>query len=194
MIVLPTLQRRIRGEFLRIVVIFGVLGLLLVGAIFVSGRVPTLLVSMNYDSIAWGREMETAMNALRFPQQYPRRGRSNGAGSSSRRWARRERMSRRRVSPGCWTRCRRPGHAFRPVSNRAVMWTMPSRTCAWPWRNWSRSTSRACSTACGVRRSSVTPPSWARPACSFSGTLLAVFMADGISGKVSHPLRARPRF
>ena len=71
MIVLPTLQRRIRGDFFRLVLLFGVLGLLLVGAIFVAGRMPTLLVRMNYDSIAWARDMETAMNALRFPDQYP---------------------------------------------------------------------------------------------------------------------------
>jgi NtrC-family two-component system sensor histidine kinase KinB len=71
MIVLPTLQRRIRGDFFRLVLLFGVLGLLLVGAIFVAGRMPTLLMRMNYDSIAWARDMETAMNALRFPDQYP---------------------------------------------------------------------------------------------------------------------------
>lgn len=71
MIVLPTLRRRIRRDYLRLVIVFGALGLLLVVAVFVAGRIPTLMVRMNYDSIAWVRDMETAMNALRFPEQYP---------------------------------------------------------------------------------------------------------------------------
>ena len=71
MIVLPTLQRRIRRDYFRLVIVFGALGLLLVVAVFVAGRIPTLMVRMNYDSIAWARDMETAMNALRFPEQYP---------------------------------------------------------------------------------------------------------------------------
>ncbi len=71
MIVLPTLQRRIRRDFFRMVIVFGALGLLLVVAVFVAGRIPTLMVRMNYDSISWVRVMETAMNALRFPEQYP---------------------------------------------------------------------------------------------------------------------------
>jgi len=71
MIVLPTLQRRIRRDYFRLLIVFGALGLLLVVAVFVAGRIPTLMVRMNYDSIAWVRDMETAMNALRFPEQYP---------------------------------------------------------------------------------------------------------------------------
>ncbi len=71
MIVLPTLQRRIRSDFSRLVLVFGALGLLLVTALLVAGRVPMLMVRMNYDSIAWSREMETALNGLRFPGHYP---------------------------------------------------------------------------------------------------------------------------
>jgi signal transduction histidine kinase len=200
MIVLPTLQRRIRGEFLRIVVIFGVLGLLLVGAIFVSGRVPTLLVSMNYDSIAWGREMETAMNALRFPQQYPEkeaeqwRGQFESALGKAR--ANVTEAGEPRVLDALqasWARFQAGLESGRDVDDafkdlRMAVAELVKVNEQGMLDRLRRSALIRDATVLGA-------------ACLFVlGTLLAVFMADGISGKVSHPLRraaevlkARPR-
>ena len=37
-------------------------------AVFVAGRIPTLMVRMNYDSIAWARDMETTL-LIEFPKR-----------------------------------------------------------------------------------------------------------------------------
>lgn len=71
MTTLPTLQKRIRRAFLRLVLLFGALGVILVTGVFVSGQMPSLLVRMNYDSIAHVRMMDAAASGLRFPAQYP---------------------------------------------------------------------------------------------------------------------------
>ncbi|HBW14974.1 MAG TPA: PAS domain-containing sensor histidine kinase [Desulfovibrio sp.] len=74
MTVLPTLQKNIRRAFGRLMLLFGCLGALLVLAFFIAGRLPTLLVRMNYDSIAYVRQMEEAVFALRLPEQYVQQG------------------------------------------------------------------------------------------------------------------------
>ena len=53
MIVLPTMHKRIRRSFLRLVLLFGALGVLMVTGITIAGRVPSELIRMNYDSIAY---------------------------------------------------------------------------------------------------------------------------------------------
>ena len=50
MIVLPTMHKRIRRSFLRLVLLFGALGVLMVTGITIAGRVPSELIRMNYDS------------------------------------------------------------------------------------------------------------------------------------------------
>lgn len=67
MIILPTLQKSIRKAFMRLVLLFGGLGLILVMAIFITGRIPAKLVRMNYDSIAHAEAMLEAMTALHYP-------------------------------------------------------------------------------------------------------------------------------
>ena len=52
MIVLPTMHKRIRRSFLRLVLLFGALGVLMVIGITIAGRVPSELIRMNYDSIS----------------------------------------------------------------------------------------------------------------------------------------------
>lgn len=64
MTILPTLQKSIRRAFLRLVLLFGVLGILLVAGIFFAGRMPTLLLRMNYDSIAYAQKMEEALSGM----------------------------------------------------------------------------------------------------------------------------------
>ncbi|MFQ8738081.1 MAG: hypothetical protein ACLSAH_20505 [Bilophila wadsworthia] len=63
MIVLPTMHKRIRRSFLRLVLLFGALGVLMVTGITIAGRVPSELIRMNYDSIAYAQEMVRAMTA-----------------------------------------------------------------------------------------------------------------------------------
>ena len=70
MIVLPTMHKRIRRSFLRLVLLFGALGALMVIGITIAGRVPSELIRMNYDSIAYAQEMIRAMNGIRFPDLY----------------------------------------------------------------------------------------------------------------------------
>lgn len=70
MIVLPTMHKRIRRTFLRLVFLFGALGALLLAGISIAGRVPSELIRMNYDSIAYAQEMVRAMNGIRFPELY----------------------------------------------------------------------------------------------------------------------------
>lgn len=65
---LPTLYRSIARAFARVVLVFGGLGALLIAGVFFAGRMPSLLVRMNYDSVAYVRQMEEAMDSLRFPQ------------------------------------------------------------------------------------------------------------------------------
>ena len=47
MIVLPTMHKRIRRSFLRLVLLFGALGVLMVTGITIAGRVPSELIRMN---------------------------------------------------------------------------------------------------------------------------------------------------
>ena len=70
MIVLPTMHKRIRRSFLRLVLLFGALGVLMVTGITIAGRVPSELIRMNYDPIAYAQEMVRAMNGIRFPELY----------------------------------------------------------------------------------------------------------------------------
>ena len=43
---------------------------LMVTGITIAGRVPSELIRMNYDSIAYAQEMVRAMNGIRFPELY----------------------------------------------------------------------------------------------------------------------------
>lgn len=70
MLVLPTLHKRIRRSFLRLVLLFGSLGVLLVIGITLAGRVPSELIRMNYDSISYAQQLREAMNGVRFPALY----------------------------------------------------------------------------------------------------------------------------
>lgn len=189
MIVLPTLQRRIRGDFFRLVLLFGALGLLLVGAIFVAGRMPTLLMRMNYDSIVWARDMETAMNAVRFPEQYPE--------NAPARWkeifetaltqARNnitepeepqilERLQR------AWTNFQASTDAQRGVDNaykelRLILAKLVQVNEQGMLERLNRHAVMRDVTVLGAALLFIL------------GTLWAIFMADAIAGKVSHPLR-----
>ena len=51
------MHKRIRRSFLRLVLLFGALGVLMVTGITIAGRVPSELIRMNYDSIAYAQEM-----------------------------------------------------------------------------------------------------------------------------------------
>ena len=64
------MHKRIRRSFLRLVLLFGALGVLMVIGITIAGRVPSELIRMNYDSIAYAQEMVRAMNGIRFPGLY----------------------------------------------------------------------------------------------------------------------------
>lgn len=67
---LPTLHRSVARAFMRVVLAFGCLGGVLMLGVFFAGRLPDLLVRMNYDSVAYARHMEEAANGLRFPDVY----------------------------------------------------------------------------------------------------------------------------
>ena len=74
MIVLPTLHKRIRRSFLRLVLLFGALGVLLVVGISLAGRVPSELIRMNYDSISYAQHLRQAMDGVFFPHLYRENG------------------------------------------------------------------------------------------------------------------------
>lgn len=64
MSILPTLQKKIRSGFFRLVLLFGGLSLLLIVGIFLAVRTPALLVRLNYDSISYAQMMEEAFNSM----------------------------------------------------------------------------------------------------------------------------------
>lgn len=64
LVILPTLQSKIRRAFFRLVLLFGALSLLLMVGIFFAVRVPSLMVRMNYDSISYAQKMEEAFNGI----------------------------------------------------------------------------------------------------------------------------------
>ncbi|WMW64913.1 PAS domain-containing sensor histidine kinase [Nitratidesulfovibrio liaohensis] len=204
---LPTLQKRIRRDFLRLVGLFGVLGIVLVGAVFAAGRMPNLLVRMNYDSIAWVREMETAMNGLRFAAQYPER---DGAGWAAVFEAALDRAERNITEPD-EPQALADIRAARVEFHRAATGARPSPAADIPnvvnapgapdtvdaahaklratlsalvevnergmFRRLDRNTLLRDATVLGAA------------ALFLAGTLWAVLLADGIAARVSHPLR-----
>lgn len=191
---LPTLQKRIRRDFLRLVGLFGVLGIVLVGAVFAAGRMPNLLVRMNYDSIAWVREMETAMNGLRFPAQYPER---DGAGWAADFEAALDKAERNITEPdepqaladirAAWVDFRRSTTEAEPFAAhavdaaygrlRATLSALVEVNERGMFRRLDRNTLLRDATVLGAA------------ALFLAGTLWAVLLADGIAGRVSHPLR-----
>ncbi len=198
---LPTLQKRIRRDFLRLVALFGVLGIVLVGAVFAAGRMPNLLVRMNYDSIAWVREMETAMNGLRFAAQYPER---DGAGWAAAFEAALDRAERNITEPdepqaladirAAWIEFRRATTAAGTSSApdapnapntvdaahaklRATLSALVEVNERGMFRRLDRNTLLRDATVLGAA------------ALFLAGTLWAVLLADSIAGRVSHPLR-----
>lgn len=70
---LPSLHRRIRTSFLRVVFLFWCTGMLMLAAVWFTGRLPLQMVRLNYDSIVWASEMERACDALLAPRLYPER-------------------------------------------------------------------------------------------------------------------------
>ncbi|MEG2172802.1 MAG: ATP-binding protein [Desulfovibrionaceae bacterium] len=64
MSVLPTLQKKIRRAFFRLVLLFGGMSVLLMVGIFLAVRVPSLLMRLNYDSIAYAQQMEASFNTM----------------------------------------------------------------------------------------------------------------------------------
>lgn len=201
---MPTLQKRIRRDFLRLVGLFGVLGIVLVGAVFAAGRMPNLLVRMNYDSIAWVREMETAMNGLRFAAQYPER---DGAGWAAAFEAALDRAERNITEPdepqaltdirAAWIDFRRvatgapPSHApdapdapdapnavdTAHARLRAALAALVEVNERGMFRRLDRNTLLRDATVMGAA------------ALFLAGTLWAVLLADSIAARVSHPLR-----
>ncbi|WP_231038893.1 PAS domain S-box protein, partial [Nitratidesulfovibrio oxamicus] len=193
---MPTLQKRIRRDFLRLVGLFGVLGIVLVGAVFAAGRMPNLLVRMNYDSIAWVREMETAMNGLRFAAQYPER---DGAGWVAAFEAALDRADRNITEPDepqaltdirtAWVEFRRAATGAAPAPNapdtvdaaharlRAALSGLVEVNERGMFRRLDRNNLLRDATVLGAA------------ALFLAGTLWAVLLADGIAARVSHPLR-----
>ena len=131
MIVLPTMHKRIRRSFLRLVLLFGALGVLMVTGITIAGRVPSELIRMNYDSIAYAQEMVRAMNGIRFPELY--------------RWNRLPATLPKRPS-GRSLRIFKP-HGMRTARLRTTPITGACTPASTPW---FRSTSGGCS--CGSAR------------------------------------------
>lgn len=189
---LPTLQKRIRRDFLRLVGLFGVLGIVLVGAVFAAGRMPNLLVRMNYDSIAWVREMETAMNGLHFPAQYPER---DGPGWAAAFEAALDRAERNITEPDepqaladirtAWEGFRRVvvGSDSSPAADaaygrlRASLAGLVAVNERGMFRRLDRNALLRDATVLGAA------------ALFVLGTLWAVLLADSIAARVSHPLR-----
>ena len=200
MIVLPTLQRRIRRDYFRLVIVFGALGLLLVVAVFVAGRIPTLMVRMNYDSIAWVRDMETAMNALRFPEQYPENAPERWREIFETSFAKAKANVTESEEPlilerlqRAWGRFQANAAAGRGVDDdykelRLTLTALVQVNEQGMLERLGHNALMRDATMLGAALLFVL------------GTLRAVFMADAIAGKVSHPLRraaevfkARPR-
>lgn len=71
MIQLPPLRRKIFFDFLKIVLLFALLGAALCVAVFLAGRAPPQLIHMNYDSISVSSRMTKALLALAEPELFP---------------------------------------------------------------------------------------------------------------------------
>lgn len=191
MIVLPTLQRRIRGDFFRLVFVFGVLGLVLVVAVLFAGRVPGLMIRLNYDSIAWGREMETAMNGLRFPEHYPERGQDAWAQSFEAALGRARNNITEPEEPRALEQLQRAWTHFRDVRMHGSEGDIDEA-----YRRLRQSLTELVRVNEQAMFQKLEHNAVIRDvtvlcaAALFAlGTLWAVFMADSVSGKVSHPLR-----
>lgn len=145
MIVLPTMHKRIRRSFLRLVLLFGALGVLMVTGITIAGRVPSELIRMNYDSIAYAQEMVRAMNGIRFPELYRDTDTLGWENGLPTRWNRLPATLPKRPS-GRSLRIFKP-HGMRTARPRTTPITGACTPASTPW---FRSTSGGCS--CGSAR------------------------------------------
>lgn len=68
---LPSLRNRIFRSFVSIVTIHGLLGVLLLVAVITASRNTPKVIHRNYDSISSVIKMEQALDALRYPKDYP---------------------------------------------------------------------------------------------------------------------------
>lgn len=190
MIVLPTLQRRIRGDFFRLVFLFGILGLMLMGGMLVAGRMPTLMVRLNYDSIAWGQEMETAMNALCFPEFYPEHDRNAWKERFEAAMHKAENNITEKDEPRVLEQLHRAWDQFL-FANAA---NTAGRAATYGHLRRALSDLKIVNEEAMFRKLEhnvmIRDIVIACSACLLlAGTIWAIFMADAVSGKVSHPLR-----
>lgn len=70
---LPSLHKHIRRAFLRVVLLFWGIGMLILAAVWFTGGLPLQLVRLNYDSIVWFSGMDQACDAMLAPSLYPER-------------------------------------------------------------------------------------------------------------------------
>lgn len=145
MIVLPTMHKRIRRSFLRLVLLFGALGVLMVTGITIAGRVPSELIRMNYDSIAYAPGDGTGHERHPVPRAVPRPRTLGWENGLPTRWNRLPATLPKRPS-GRSLRIFKP-HGMRTARLRTTPITGACTPASTPW---FRSTSGGCS--CGSAR------------------------------------------
>src|SRR5262249_35751579 len=64
----PPLRRKILKSFLVVIAAYGLLGFLLIGAVFFASSFASKLIHVNYDSISAAHHMREAWWALHHPQ------------------------------------------------------------------------------------------------------------------------------
>jgi NtrC-family two-component system sensor histidine kinase KinB len=67
---LPPIRRKILRDIMKLVCIFGLLGILLMAVVSTTGRTPPQLIRRNYDSISAAARMKVAWNALKHADDY----------------------------------------------------------------------------------------------------------------------------
>lgn len=180
---LPSLHKRIRRSFLRVVLLFWGIGMLMLAAVWFTGRLPLQLVRLNYDSIVWASRMGEACDALLAPALYPERTTEGWKAFFAENLARAENNVTESEEGAALARIRSAWEEFlRPGARNALAVKAGLREL-----ERINETGLFQRLDAGLR--------W-RDAVLLAGTLAllvvvvaAVFMADAVSARIAHPLR-----
>lgn len=65
---LPPLRRKIAQRFFMVIGLYALFGILMIIGVFLTSRLTPKLIHVNYDSIAYARHMQVALNSIRYPK------------------------------------------------------------------------------------------------------------------------------
>src|SRR5262245_2907998 len=68
---LPPLRKKVFRHSLQIVALYIVVGIFMMGAVFLASGITPKAIHLNYDSISAAMQMQHAWNGLKNPEQHP---------------------------------------------------------------------------------------------------------------------------